>query len=111
MLSRDVLVLHLLRLFFRCGKYLRQARTEILLTTLDARKTRDRSRAIVEHNLNVRAELAGQRGPNSFRLFKHRAENVLGLDLLILISLSEFDSRLNGFLSSKCESVQAHKKS
>ena len=76
-----------------------------MLTTLDTRKTRDSRLAIVEHNLNVCAELAEQRAHNSFRLFEHRAENVLGLDLLILIPLSEFDSRLDGFLSSKCESV------
>src|SRR2546421_6533689 len=35
---------------------------------------------------------------------------MLRLDLLVLIPFSEFDSRLNGFLSAKCESVQTHRK-
>ncbi len=76
-----------------------------MLTTLDPWKTRYRRLAIAEHNLNVRAELAEQRAHNSFGLFEHRAKDVLGLDLLILISLSEFDPCLDGLLSAKCEFV------
>src|SRR6266498_3937424 len=105
MLGRDVLVLHLFGLLFRRCKYLGQARTEILLTALNARETCDRCLAIVEYYLQVRSEFAQQRTHGTFRLFKHRAENVLRLDLLILIPLGEFDSRLDGFLSSKCELV------
>ena len=76
-----------------------------MLTTLDARKTRNRGLAIAEDNLDVRAELAEQWAHDSFRLLKHRAEHVLRLNLLILIPLGEFNSRLNGFLSSKSKSV------
>ena len=81
------------------------------MTTLDARKTRDGGLAIVEHNLNVRPELAQKRAHNPFGLLEHRAQNVLRLDLLILIAFSEFDPRLDGFLTSKCEFFQTHKKS
>ena len=81
-----------------------------MLTTLNPRETRDGRLAIVEHHLNVRAELAEQRAHNPFRLFEHRAKNMLGLDLLILIPFSKFEPRLDGFLSSKCEFVQTHKK-
>ena len=105
MLSRDVLILHLLSLFLRRGKYLRQARTEILLAPLHARETRNGRLAVAQHHLHVRAELAQHRTHYSLGLLEHCAENVLWLDLLILVLFSEFYARLDGFLSSKCELV------
>jgi hypothetical protein len=105
MLSRDILILHRLGLFLSGGEDLAQARTEILLTTLHPWKTTHRSLAIVLYDLNVRSQLAEQRTDNPFRLLEHGAKNVLGLDLLILISLREFDRGLNGFLTPKCEFV------
>ena len=76
-----------------------------MLATLHAWETRDRRLAIAQHYLNVCAEFAEQWAHNSFRLFEHRAEHVLGFDLLILVSLSKFDPCLNGFLSPKCKFV------
>ena len=105
MLGRDVLVLHLLSLLLRRREYLGQARTEILLAALDFRKARDGRLAIIEHNLDICAQLAEQGTHNSLCLFEHRAQKVLGLDLLILIPLSQFNAGLDGFLSPKCEFV------
>src|SRR6185369_6735058 len=99
MLSRDKLVLHLVRLLLRGRKYLAQTRTEILLTALHARKTRDSGLRVVEHDRNVGAELAENRPDNTFRLFEHRDEQMLRLDLLVLVSFGQFDRRLNCFLS------------
>src|SRR5256885_980579 len=105
MLSRDVLVLHLLRLLFGCVEYLSQTWAEVLLPSLDTRETPDRSLAIVEHDLNVGTKLAKQRAHNSFRLFEHCTEQMLRFDLLILITFSQFNSGLDRFLASKCEFV------
>ena len=76
-----------------------------MLTTLDLGKTSDRCLAVVQHDLHVRTHLAEQRTHDAFSLLKHRAEKMLGLDLLILIAFSELDSRLNRFLSTECEFV------
>ena len=105
MLGRDVLVLHLLGLLSARRKNFGKTRAEILLTTLNARKTRDCRFAVVLHNLDVRPQLTQQWTNDAFGLFEHRAKNVLRLDLLILISFGEFDPRLNRFLSSKCEFI------
>src|SRR5205807_2580152 len=105
MLSRDVLILHLLGALLRGGEDLRQTRTEVLLSSLDFRKPADGRFAIVLHNLNVGAQLAQQRSHNAFRLFEHRAEKMLRFDLLILIALCEFNRGLDGFLPAECEFV------
>ena len=68
-------------------------------------KARDGRLAIVEHNLDICAQLAEQRTHNALRLFEHRAKNVLRFDLLILIPLGQFNAGLDGFLSPKCELV------
>src|SRR2546430_13430773 len=101
MFSRDVLVLHLVSLLLGRGKNLIRPRTEILLSTLYARKSRDCRLAIVLNDLSVCAELAEERAHDTFRLFEHRAQQMLRLNLLILISLSEFNTALDSFLSSE----------
>jgi len=105
MFGRDVLVLHLFGLLLGRGKYLRKTRTEILLTALDARKTRDGCLAIIQNDLHIGAEFAEQRANNTLGLFEHGAQDVLRFDLLVLIALGEFYARLNGFLPSQCEFV------
>jgi len=75
------------------------------LTTLNAREPRDSSLAIVQHYLNVRSEFAEQRAHDALGLFEHCAQQMLGLDLLILVSFGEFNASLNGFLTSQSEFV------
>ncbi len=99
MLGRDKLVLHLIGLLLRGRKHLAQARTEILLPALHARKTSDRCLRVVEHDRDVGAELAENRSDNTFGLLEHRDKQVLRLDLLVLVSFGQFDRRLNCFLS------------
>src|SRR5438105_215364 len=103
--SRNVLVPHLVGLLLSRGKNLICPRTEILLSTLYARKPCDCGLAVVLNNLNVCTELSQKRAHDTFRLFEHRAKQMLRLNLLILISLSEFNRGLNRFLSSKCEFI------
>jgi hypothetical protein len=105
MLSREILVLHFLRQLFGRSEYLGQAGTKVVLTALHTREARDCRLAIAEDHLNVRAKLAEQRAHDAFGLFEHRTEQMLRLDLLILVSFSEFDACLNGLLASQCESV------
>src|SRR5438093_420501 len=105
MFSGDELVLHLLGALLGRGEDLREPWTEILLAALHTGEARDRRFAIVLDYLNISAELTEQRSNNSFRLIEHDAEQVFRLDLLILISLSELDSRLNCFLSAQCEFI------
>ena len=105
MLGRDILVLHLIGLLLRSSKNLTKARTEILLSALHAGKSRDGRLTIVQHNLDVGADLTEQRTYGSFRLFEHRAEQMLRLDLLILVPLSQFDASLDRFLPAKCEFI------
>lgn len=76
-----------------------------MLTTLHARKTGDGRLAIVLNDLNVGPELTEQRAHDALSLIKHRAKNMLGLDLLILIAFSQFNACLNRFLSAKCEFI------
>jgi len=76
-----------------------------LLPTLDAGKTRDSRLTITQHNLHISAQFAEQRANNALGLFEHGAQDVLRFDLLVLIALGQFYSRLNGLLSSQCEFV------
>ena|SRR5438067_2461581 len=105
MFGRDELVLHLLGPLLRRCENLREPRTEILLAALNPGEAGDRRFAIVLDYLNIGAELTEQRSNNSFRLIEHDAEQVFRLDLLILIPLSKFDSRLNCFLPAQCELI------
>src|SRR5215510_6186456 len=100
MLGRDELVLHLLGALLRRRENLRETRAEILLTSLNARKARDRCLTVVLDYLNVRAELSEQRTDDAFRLLKQRAQHVLRFDLLILIPFGQFNAGLDRFLSS-----------
>src|ERR1051326_377516 len=101
MLGRDILVLHFFSLLLRRREYLRQTGTEILLPSLHSWKPGYRRLAIVKHHLNVRAELSEQRTDNSLWLLKHRTENVLRLDLLILVALRQFYTSLDGLLAAQ----------
>src|SRR5258705_56040 len=56
--------------------------------------------AIILNDLNIGAELTEQWTHNALRLIQHRAKNMLRLDLLILITLSEFNTGLDRFLPS-----------
>src|SRR2546421_10866159 len=105
MFGRDELVLHLLSTLLRRGENLREPWTEILLSALNPGEARDRRFAIVLDYLNIGSELTEERSNNSFRLIEHRAEKVFRLDLLMLISFSELDSRLNCFLPPPCELI------
>src|SRR6266566_1084815 len=100
MFSRDELVLHLLSAFLGRGKDLRQPGTEILLTALHARESRDGRFGIILNDLNIGAELTEQRTHNALRLIQHRTKNMLWLNLLILIALGEFNAGLDRFLPS-----------
>jgi hypothetical protein len=79
---------------------LRQARAEILLSALYTWKTRDRRLRVVENDGDVSAELAEDWSNNTFRLFEHRDEQMLRLNLLVLVTLCELDCGLNSFLSA-----------
>src|SRR5436189_4141507 len=105
MFSRDVLVLHLLSTLLCRGKNLGQARAEILLTALHARETPQGRFAIVLDYLNVGAKFSQQWPDNAFRLLQHCAQNMLGLNLLVLVSLGELYAGLNRFLAAKCEFI------
>jgi hypothetical protein len=72
-----------------------------LLPTLDAGKTRDSRLTITQHDLNISAQFAEQRPNNALGLFEHGAQDVLRFDLLVLIALGQFDSRLDGLLPSE----------
>src|SRR5437763_10463253 len=100
MFGRDELVLHLLSTFLGRGKYLRKSRTEILLAALHPWESCHGCFAIVLNDLNIGAKLAEQWTHNALRLIQHCAQDVLRLDLLILIALSEFNAGLNSFLAS-----------
>jgi hypothetical protein len=84
-LGRDELVLHLVRLLLRRGKDLRHARAEILLPALYAWKASHGRLRIVKNDGDVRAELAEYWSNNTFRLFEHRDEQMLRLNLLVLV--------------------------
>jgi hypothetical protein len=103
MLGRDVLVLHLLRLFLRGLKDLRRARAEVLLAALHLREARDRRLKVVRDDLYVRAELSEDGAHDTLRLFEHREQKVFGLDLLVLVALGGLYRGLYGLLASKCE--------
>src|SRR5437660_9796995 len=105
MLSRDELVLHLFGAFLRGRENLRQPRTEVLLPALDPRKARDRGFAVILNDLDIGPQLSEQRPNDSLRLLEHRAKDMFRLDLLVLITLSQFNARLNRFLSAKCEFI------
>ena len=71
-----------------------------MLATLHPWKTSDRSLNVIEDNSHVGSELA-QNGPdNSFRLFKHCDQQMLRFNLLILVSLRQFNCRLDCFLAT-----------
>jgi hypothetical protein len=55
--------------------------------------------------LNVRSEFSEQRAHDAFRLVEHRAEQMFGLNLLILISFGQLNAGLNRFLASECEFI------
>ena len=57
------------------------------------------------YEIFIRADLAEQRTYDALRLIEHRAENMLGFNLLVLSSFSQFNGRLNRFLAAKCELV------
>src|SRR5687767_13120305 len=105
MLGRDKLVLHLVGLLLRRREDLAQSWTEILLPALHAWKTRNRRLCIIENNRDVRAQLTEHWSNNAFRLFEHRDEQVLGFDLLVLVSFSKFDCCLDCFLPAQCKFV------
>src|SRR4030095_5406840 len=91
MLGRDELVLHPFGLLLRRCEKLTQTRTEVLLTTLNTRKARNSGLNIVKDDLNVNSKLSQDRTNRTFGLLKHGSEQVLWLDLLVLISLCEFN--------------------
>jgi hypothetical protein len=70
------------------------------LAALYTWKARDRRLRIIENDGDVCSELAEYWSNNSFRLFEHRDEQMLGLNLLVLILLSQFDRGLNRLLAS-----------
>jgi hypothetical protein len=72
---------------------------------LHSRKSRDGRFAIVLNDLNVRSEFSEQRAHDAFRLVEHRAEQMFGLNLLILISFGQLNAGLNRFLASECEFI------
>ena len=84
MLGRNKLVLHLIGLLLRRRENLTQTRTEILLTTLNARETSHCRLRVVEHDRDVRSELSEDRSNDTFGLFEHRDEQMLRLNLLVL---------------------------
>jgi len=98
-------VLHLVGLLLRSSEDLAQTRAEILLATLHARKTRDRRLRIVENDRDVCAELSENWSDDTFRLVEHRDQQVLGFDLLMLVSFSQLDGRLDCFLSTQGEFI------
>src|ERR1041385_4205417 len=100
MLGRDELVMHLIGLLLRRREYLAQGRAEVLLPALHSRKTRDSRLRVVENDGDVRTDFAENRSDDSFRLFEHRDEQMLRLNLLVLISFSKLDRGLNCFLPS-----------
>jgi hypothetical protein len=100
MLGRNKLVLHLVGLFLRGRKYLAQARAEILLTTLNTRKTSHRGLGVIKYYSDVSSELSEYWSNNPLGLFEHRDKQMLRLNLLVLISFRKFDRRLNCFLRS-----------
>src|SRR5262245_43985373 len=100
MFGRDKLVLHLVCLGLGRSKNLRHPRAEILLSALHAWKTSDRRLCVVENDSDVRTKLAEYWSNNPFRLFEHRDEQMLRLNLLMLIPLRELNGGLNSFLTS-----------
>src|SRR5215813_608642 len=99
MLRRDKLILHLVRLLLRGRKDVGQSWTEILLSALHSWKASHCRLRVVEHDGDVRAELAEDWSNNTFRLLEHCYEQMLRLNLLVLVSFGEFDRRLNCILS------------
>ena len=98
MLGRNKLVLHLVRLLLRSGEHLAETRTEILLAALDARMARHGRLCVVKNDRNVRAQLTENWSNDTFGLLEHRNQQVLWFNLLVLISLSQLDGRLDCFL-------------
>jgi hypothetical protein len=105
MLGRNKLVLHLVGLFLRGRKYLAQARAEILLTTLNTRKTSHRGLGVIKYYSDVSSELSEYWSNNTFRLFKHRDKQMLRLHLLVLVPFGKLDRGLNCFLPSQGELI------
>jgi len=71
-----------------------------LLPALYTWETSDGRLRVVKNDSHVRAELAEYWPDNTFRLFEHRDEQVLRLNLLVLVTLRELDRGLNSFLSA-----------
>ena len=57
-----------------------------MLAALHARKTSDSRLRVVKNDRDVRAELTEDWSNNTFRLFEHRDEQMLRLNLLVLVS-------------------------
>src|SRR5215213_567021 len=99
-LSRDKLVLHLVSLLLRHCKELRDARAEILLPALYTWKTSHGRLRVIKNDRDVGAELPEYWSNDTFRLFEHHDEQMLGLNLLVLVPFRQLDSGLDCFLSA-----------
>jgi hypothetical protein len=69
-----------------------------LLAAFYAGKTPYSGLRVVEHDRDVRPKLAEYRPDDAFRLFKHRRQQVLWFNLLIMIPLGQLNCRLDCFL-------------
>ena len=58
--------------------------------------------------LRIGADLAKDRPDDALFLLKHRREQMLRLDLLVLVLFGDADGFLNGFLPANCKSVESH---
>ena len=105
MLGRNKLVLHLVCLLLRSSEDLAQARREILLSALHARKARDGCLRVVENYRDVGAQFAEYWSNDTLGLLEHRDQQVFRFDLLVLISFRKLDGRLDCFLSAEREFV------
>ena len=76
-----------------------------MLPALHARKARDGGLCVIKDYCDVRAELAEYWSNDTFGLLEHRDQQMLRLNLLVLISLTQLDRRLDCFLSAEREFV------
>jgi hypothetical protein len=86
-------------LLLRSREDLTQPGAEVLLSTLDSRKTRNDCLEFVKNNLQVDSKFSQNRSDNAFGLLKHCHQQMLWLDLLILTALSQLNRCLNRLLA------------
>ncbi len=108
MLSRKIFVLHSFGFFLSFLKDRVGPGTEILLAAADLWKFLDRCLDLADDALRIRTYLAENGTYNTLLLLKHRCEQMLRLNLLVLIFLGDTDRFLNGFLAADRESVESH---